>query len=506
PMELIPDNINSKQNRKKVEYLHPLLEPILKETYGVMVYQEQVMKIASTLANFSLGDADILRRAMGKKDLDVMAEQKDRFLKGCHANNIPVKKAEKIFELMAKFASYGFNKSHSAAYALISYQTAYLKAHYPVEYLAAFLTHEMGNTDKVMLTIADAREHGIEVLPPDINESFSDFSVVGPDKIRFGLAAIKNVGAAAVESMIECRKEEERFRSLHHFLESIDGRKINKRAVESMIKCGCFDQVSPSRAACLEGLASVLEMAAKKQRARAQGQASLFGSSNGTALEEKLPDIPDWPMKKKLAFEKESLGFYITGHPLKEYEHLLDQRGLVHSDQLKEMRADGKGIRIGGIVSALREITTKSGNRMAFVTLEDLKGFVQVIVFAELYKKVMPLLKSDQPILTLGDLDLGEGEEEIKILARDIAPLVRQTVGHEVHVRLASARIRKEQLEDLKKLIQSHRGKIPLVLHLQDPSAGETILSLPQELGVEPSPDLLKSVNSLFGGEVTSLS
>ncbi|MDO8462135.1 MAG: DNA polymerase III subunit alpha [Deltaproteobacteria bacterium] len=508
---MVDDFINRKHGKVNVRYELPELEGILKDTYGVIVYQEQVMKIASKLANFSLGEADLLRRAMGKKNSLVMAEQRDRFLKGAHENKIPPKKAEKIFDLMAKFAEYGFNKSHSAAYALIAYQTAYLKAHFTVEYMAALLTQEMGNTDKVMLYITDARAHSISVLPPDVNEGYSGFSVVGTAEIRFGLTAVKNAGSAAIDSLIEVRRKEEKFHSFLHFLESIDHRKINRRVIESLIKCGTFDSMGITRAACFEALPLFLEKAAKKQRDTLSGQENLFGAIKETH-DDAPPVRPEWPMREKLAHEKESLGFYITGHPLREHEGLLRQKGVVSNNLLADL-PDGKMVRVGGVVSSLREVVTKNGDRMGFVTLEDLTGLVTVIVFPELFKKYQTLLKSDQPIIISGELDVGE--EEVKVIAKDLAPLLggapsggAQTVTsspREVHIRLLSPETRKEQLENLKKLLTRFRGPCPLYVHLIHPSSGETILSLPEELRVEPTDELLASVNNLFGGDVVQI-
>jgi DNA polymerase-3 subunit alpha len=505
---MVDEFINRKHGRLPVRYELPQLEPILKETYGVIVYQEQVMQIASALANFSLGDADILRRAMGKKKPEEMAEQRDKFLKGCAENGIPVKKAEKIFDLMAKFAEYGFNKSHSAAYAFISYQTAYLKTHFPVEYMASLLTHEMGNTDKVMLYIQDCREHGISVLPPDINESFSGFTVVGESEIRFGLAAVKNVGLAAIESVLEARRRLGGFRSLRHFCEEIDPRRVNRRVLESLIKCGAFDATGIARAHAAHLLDSVLERAAKIQKERATGQVNLFELAGGER-EEAVPDMPDWTIKERLSFEKESLGFYITGHPMTEYLEELKGRANADTARLRAMGEEegGRDVCVGGVVSALREIVTKNGDRMGFVTLEDLKGTVPVIVFSDLYRQAQPVLKGEEPILVRGTVDIEE--ESAKIIAREIAPLRRLSASRngprEVHFHLAASRVTRDQLERLKKLIQSHQGRAPAYIHLNDSEKGETILMLPDGLKVNPTEELVREVDRLFGSPVTIL-
>ncbi|NIP89018.1 MAG: DNA polymerase III subunit alpha, partial [Gammaproteobacteria bacterium] len=283
--------------------------------------------IASALANFSLGDADILRRAMGKKKQEEMAKQREKFLEGCRANKIPPKKAERIFDLMAKFAEYGFNKSHSAAYALVAYQTAYLKYHHRTAFMAAMLTSEKDNTDKILAYIGDCKASGINILPPDVNESMRDFSVVGEADMRFGLAAVKNVGEGAIDSVIEARAEKGPFTSLVDFCERVDGRKANRRVLESLIKCGAFDFAGARRAQLMAGLDRAMEIAAGHQRDRASGQSRIFDLMGGESDEQevKLPNVPEWPERERLANEKEALGFYITGHPLAQLEDLLSQ-------------------------------------------------------------------------------------------------------------------------------------------------------------------------------------
>ncbi len=509
---MVDDFINRKHGRVSVKYELSQLKETLQETYGVIVYQEQVMQIASALANFSLGDADLLRRAMGKKKPEEMAEQKEKFLKGAQSNDIPLKKAEKIFDLMAKFAEYGFNKSHSAAYAFISYQTAYLKTHYPVEYMASLLTHEMGNTDKVITFIQDCREHGIAVLPPDINESFSNFSVVDTKAIRFGLAAVKNVGVAAIESVIEARKRIGNFKDFQHFCQEIDLRKVNKRVLESLIKCGAFDSLGVTRSQALYLLEKVMETASRIQKEKEMGQSSLFGEA--PIMTQKNPQndpssmIPEWSSKEKLIFEKESLGFYITGHPLTDYINDLKARASVDTTTIRSAE-DGKEVSFGGVVSSLKETITKKGDRMAFVTIEDLKGTVPVIVFSDLYRRVHALLKGDEPLFIRGSTDTGE--DGVKVIAREIAPIryVRDTgslfLQREVHFHIPAGHVTRRQLEDLKTLLRGHGGDSMAFVHLigLQEGKGETILKLPEELKVNPTDALMKEVDQLFGIPVT---
>jgi DNA polymerase-3 subunit alpha len=506
---MVDEFINRKHGKIPVKYELPSLEPILDETYGVIVYQEQVMQIASVLADFSLGDADLLRRAMGKKKPEEMAEQKDKFIKGSLNKKIPQKKAEKIFDLMAKFAEYGFNKSHSAAYAYISYQTAYLKTHFTVEYMASLLTHEMGNTDKVMNYIYDCRQHGVAILPPDINESFSGFSVVGEKEIRFGLAAVKNVGEAAIESIVETRKQIGAFKSFPHFCEEIDHRKVNRRVLESLIKCGAFDSTGTKRSEAFSMLDPVLERASQVQREKELGQGSLFGMPEISHRPDAIPKGVAWTRREMLSFEKEALGFYISGHPLTDYIDTLRERSPYDTESIQTLE-DGKEISFGGVVSSLREITTKGGDRMGFATIEDLKGTVSVIIFAELFKQIHPLLKGDDPIFIRGTVDVGE--DAVKIVARQIVRLHStsgnspSTGAREVHFHLSKARVTKEQLESLKSLLKSHRGEAPAYLHLNDlkeNGKGETILKLPDGLKVNPTEELVREVDRLFGTPVT---
>jgi DNA polymerase-3 subunit alpha len=365
----------------EIKYPHPMLEPILKNTYGVILYQEQVMKIASAMAGFSMGDADILRRAMGKKKPAEMAKQKEKFMEGAAANGVDKNKAGEVFDLVAPFAGYGFNKSHSAAYAMITYQTAYLKAHYPVEFMAALLTSEAENTDKVVRYISECRDMGIEVLPPDVNQSDRQFTVAGTG-IRFGLAAVKNVGESAIESVIAIRGEGGPFASLSDFCRRVDLRKVNRRVIEGLIKCGAFDGAGARRSQLMEGLDAAMESAQAIQRDRAHGQTNLFGTLDPVEGPD-LPDVEEWPENELLALEKESLGFYITGHPLagvaKDLERLTTGSGdLPHV-------TDGKDVRVGGLVTALKNHRSKKGEAMAFATVEDLQGFVEVVVFPNVY-------------------------------------------------------------------------------------------------------------------------
>lgn len=515
PMNMIPEFIDRKHGRVPIKYELPELEPILKDTYGVMVYQEQVMQISQAVAGYSLGQADILRRAMGKKKADEMAKQKEHFLDGAKHKKIDPKKAAKIFDLMAKFAEYGFNKSHSAAYSLIAYHTAYLKAHYPVEFMAAMLTSEVSNTDKIIKYIGECRDHNITVLPPDVNESQRDFSVV-EGKIRFGLAAVKGVGGAAVDIIIEEREKGGGFASLLDFCERVDLRKVNRKVMEGLLKCGAFDSSGNKRAQMMEGLDRAMEIGQSVQKDRGAGQMGLFG---GTATLKastvyNLPDIPEWPENILLTNEKEALGFFITGHPLARFSDDMKRLANATTARLSEMQ-DRCEVRVAGIVAATKEINTKKGDRMAFITLEDLDGFAEVIVLPEIFKKASHLFSGDEPILVKGVLDLGEdgkdegGEEEgsgnktpkkgAKIVASEIISLTqaKEKAVKSVHFKLSSIGLTKDHLTKLKELLDEYGGNCSAFLHISVPNQGETVIALHD--GVSPSPALEEGVEKLLG-------
>lgn len=501
---MVDDFINRKHGKTPIRYEIRELEPILKDTYGVIVYQEQVMQIANRLAGFSLGEADILRRAMGKKKAEEMAKQKERFVAGCVANKISKAKAEKLFDLIAKFAEYGFNKSHSAAYAMVAYQTAYLKFHYPTEFMAALLTSEKDNADKILQYISDCKGRGIRILPPDVNESDKDFSVVGENQIRFGLAAVKNVGGSAIENIVAAREQAGPFTSLFDFCERVDSRRANKRVVESLIKCGAFDLTGAPRAAMFESLDRAMEMAASHQRDRMTGQSRIFDllDSKTDASPAKLVDVPEWPERQLLAFEKESLGFYITGHPLAQFETLLKQYASFDTASLAEVK-DKQEVRIGGVAAKLREITTKRGDRMGFVTLEDLKGSVEVVVFSDVYAQSHLLIKSERPFFVIGQAD-NDGESA-KIIARQIIALEEapEHLTKSIHFILHAPEITPKHIQQLKSVLARFPGNCPGFVHLVSPNRTETVLALPDDLKLVPNPQLVASVEKLFGHNVT---
>ena len=422
---MIDDFIDRKWGRKKIEYELPELETMLKETLGVIVYQEQVMQIANRLAGYSLGEADLLRRAMGKKNADEMANQRQRFVKGALERGFPQKKIEKIFDLMEQFAGYGFNKSHSAAYALLAYQTAYLKTHYPVEFMAALLTSVSGSTDDVVKYINECREMGIPVEPPDVNVSDANFTPHG-EAIRFGLSAVKNVGHNAIESIVSARKEIGAFKSIFQFCEKVDLRLLNKRVIESLIKSGAMDAMG-RRSQLMAVVDTAMEHAQKSQRDAAMGQHGLFGvfAEEDTAQVEKpLPNIPDWDEHQRLSAEKEILGFFITGHPLEKYgEKLLDFSALTTEDLGQMKSSTGRDeVLVGGILKAVRISKSKKGDLYAQGRLEDMIGSVDILCFSESFKRLSEKLKLDVPVLVKGSVRVEEGSNP-KLMISDITPL-----------------------------------------------------------------------------------
>ena len=504
PMEQIPKYIERKHGRTKVEYDHPLMETILKDTYGIMVYQEQVMRIASDLAGFSMGEADILRRAMGKKDPELMAEQRSKFVTGAAARGIAAKKAEKIFGLMEQFAGYGFNKSHAAAYAILAYQTAYLKANYPVEFMAALLTSEMSDTDKIVKYIDECRAMGIDVLPPDVNESSSEFTVVG-GKIRFGLVAVKNVGETAIQSILAARRTQRRFRDLFEFCEQVDLRLVNKRVIESLLKSGALDSLGARRSQLMATIDKALEAAATTQRDRARGQVSLLevlgGGGGGTKPEAPpLPDLPEWDRMQLLAAEKEVLGFYITGHPLAEHRSIIAAKSTATTDKLPTL-PDKSTVRLAAIVTAVKEISTKNNERMAFVTLEDLQGTVESVVFPDVYRAGMLHLAKDSLVLVKGQVDVGE--EVTKLLITEVQPLALPVNGSPsmVRVLLQGDAVDLAGFRRLRGLLERHPGPVPVRIRVQLPEGDWVTIAPAASLTVDPDDRFREEVQAAFGAE-----
>ena len=567
PLEggMVDDFVRRKHGEVQVRYPHPLLAGVLEETYGVIVYQEQVMQIANILAGYSLGDADLLRRAMGKKKAEEMAKQRERFKEGAAAKDIDPRLAMDIFDLVEKFAGYGFNKSHSAAYALISYHTAYLKAHFPVEFMAAILTSEKEHTEKIVKFIAEVRSKGIEVLPPDVNESEEDFSVVraplgnaaaaqraaGGSAIRFGLGAVKGIGSNAVKAILDARSpgrgpggmgpggegpgekgpgakgrgdpgaEDAHgpFSSLFDFAERIDARRVNRKVVESLVKCGAFDFTAAPRHVLFASIDKAMDRASQAQRDRDSGQLNLldmFGgppskASDALVREDDLAEDARWNEQQRLAFEKECLGFYITGHPLDRYSKELKRYANTTSGQVERL-AQRAEVSIAGVVAAIRERSLKSGKgRMAFVQLEDREGQVEIVFFASVYMEAEDVVKSDEPLLVRGSVQVeGDGENLVRrVRAEEVVKLadVRRERTSRVHLHASSALLEQDGVvERLRTAIARHKGGCAVRVHVEVPETGVAVVALGDDWTVTPTDDLLFDLEAVLGADRVLLS
>jgi len=506
PLEsgMVDDFIKRKRDPSQIVYAPPEVEPILKETYGVIVYQEQVMAITNKLAGFSLGQADLLRRAMGKKKHDEMAKQKALFISGCVEKGIAGSVAEKIFDQMAFFAGYGFNKSHSAAYALVTYQTAYLKAHYPTEFMAALLTIEMGNTDKMVGYFTECRDLGIKILPPDVNQSLKNFSVV-PEGIRFGLAAIKNVGQNAVDIILESRDAEGEMTSFVDFCCRVDSQKVNKRVVEGLIKVGAFDSMGTSRASLFEALDQIMDHATTVQRNKRQGQTSLFDlPSEDTAVADTnsfgftIPQKPEWSQNELLQYERELTGFYITDHPLNRHRMAIAHFSTCSTESLREIR-DEREVKLCGVISSIKITTTKKGNRMAYAQIEDLHGTVEAIIFPEAFKNHEDMLKPDAVVRVTGAVDVMDNGARIKVTRVELVPQLECETVKQVTLKIHEPDVQPDNLVDLKNIFERYPGPTPISLafHLQ-PDLTANLSKLPN-VGISPTPEFLEEVEHLLG-------
>jgi DNA polymerase III subunit alpha len=500
---MIDDFIERKHGRRKVEYELAELKEVLEETLGVIVYQEQVMQIANRLAGYSLGEADLLRRAMGKKKAEEMAQQRERFIEGALQRGYPQKKVEKIFDLMAQFAGYGFNKSHSAAYALLAYHTAYLKTHYPVEFMAALLTSVTGNTDDVVKYINECREMGIAVEPPDINVSDANFTPHG-SAIRFGLAAVKNVGHNAIESIVAGRKELGRYRSIYEFCEKVDLRLLNKRVLESLVKSGAMDSFG-RRAQVMAVLDKAIERAAKVQRDAESGQHGLFGvfqQQETHAVNDNLPDVPDWDEHTRLAAEKEILGFFITGHPLEKYRDKLQDLHALNTSELAAVRAStGKdeSITTAGMITNIRVLKSKRGDFYAQGALEDMEGSIEMIVFPEAYRKLQDKVKLEVPVLVRGGLRIEEGVNP-KLTVNDIIPLedAKVPLPRALRIRIPLESASESLIDELHALCSQRRGEAKVLFDMERKDDFMVVMEA-EGYNVQPDRSFLSRVEELCG-------
>jgi len=506
PMKMLPEFISRKQGRTKISYELPQLETILKETYGIILYQEQVMQIASVIGSYTMAEADILRKNMSKKNAAGMLEkEKPKFLEGAKKQKINENKARKIWEQMETFGGYGFNKSHSAGYAIITYQTAYLKTHYPVAFMAALLTSDKDNRDKIIKYMSTCKEMGINILPPDINESFKDFSISG-ENIRFGLAAVKNVGEAAIDSIISAR-EKGKFLSFMDFLTSTDLRKTNKRVIESLIKCGAFDSLGYKRRQLMQYFEEAMEEAQRRQKETQSSQSSFFeqfdsGSSMKNGINSyEMPDVSEWDQKELLSVEKEALGFYISGHPLLRFA---DRLKLVTNSDSSNLntKKDKETVTIAGVISSLVEKQTRRKDVMCNVTLEDLQGSVNIIFWADTYKKCYTVLHEDEPVVIQGTVDVGD--ESLKIIAQEAITLSKalENPYKQVRFMVNADKISNETIISLNETIKKYHGNYDGYLHIIN-GKSETIIYLGDEMRVDLNEKLKKEADSILGEGAT---
>ncbi len=548
---MVDDFIDRKHGRKPIVYDVESLAPILKETYGVILYQEQVMRIARDLAGYSLGQADMLRRAMGKKKAEEMAAHREIFVKGAVERGVTPEKAGGIFDLMAKFAEYGFNKSHSAAYGVITYQTAYLKTYFPAEFMAALMTTEMDNTDKITKYIADARDHGLAVLSPDVNSSQKRFSVEKVERngklvraIRFGLEAIKGVGGIAVDTILDEREKAGPFKNVLDFTKRVATRKANKKVLESLTLAGAFDSIAEvNRATLHASIERLIDVASDEQAERERGQSSLFDAFTAeevklvTPLSSVFIEQPDWSQTRKLVLEKQVVGFYVTGHPMETWQKICEDwlgwsvaklklvavekaqalqakpatppaDGRENSFVPKSMRPKRPEIRLGGLIAEFREVMTKKGTRMAFAQFEDLTSRIEVVFFPEAFQQLETLIKRAQaevePLVLTAEVEYAE--EGPKLLAKSLEPAeeAHRNRAQQVVLNIATQQTTPDQLRVLKNQLIRFRGRCPVRIVFDDPSF-RTQLELPNTMKVAPTAEMVESVNRIFGRQVVTL-
>jgi len=499
---MVDHYVKRKHGQEAVTYQHPKMKTILADTYGIILYQEQIMQLAQELAGYSLGEADLLRRAMGKKNPEEMAKQRDKFVSGSVERKIEKKIATEIFDQMETFARYGFNRSHSAAYAMISFQTAYLKAHYPVEFMAALMSHEMDDSDKTLKNLNECRKQKIEILPPDVNRSQAGFSV-SSGAIRFGLSALKGTGDKAVLAIEEARKTKE-FTDIEDFVSRVDLRSVNRRVLESLIKCGAFDFSSATRREMFERLDELVRFAQTLQKDKETNQISLFGGADSKpSLPKRSLKLPEWPVNQKLSFEREALGFYISGHPLEKYKRVLKQLGAVTSADVKAMKRGGS-VRVAGVVTALKLKNTKKGDRYATFLLEDWLGTVESIVWPDTYTQISHLLSSEEPVLVNARADITD--ERCVLIIENLQSLIdlRDRKATQGLLTFSENDI-DERLDRLRNIFGKHSGNCPVKVKVRMESK-EVWVDLKDKrdvpISVMPSETLCDEVEQLFGKPV----
>jgi len=500
PMKNIDDFIDRKKSKIKIEYLHPLLKPILSETHGIIVYQEQVMQIASKVVGFSLGKADLLRKAMGKKDTALMQEQKKEFIEESVRNKISSAIAESLFNLINQFAEYGFNKSHATCYSIVAYQTAFLKSHYPREFMAANLTSEMGNTDRVVTLINECSRMNIDVLPPDVNESEEHFTVIDKD-IRFGLGAVKNVGKGAIQSIVEGRTTSGKFKTIYDFCEHLNLRLVNKKVIESLIQAGAMDSLNGSRAQKMAVFGRIMSLAQAAQQSANRGQTTIFEEGQGeTKFYPDLPDIEPWSQTEKLKREKEFLGYYTSGHPLLKYEDEINAFSNPVLEHLSSVQP-GQSVRLCGLITEIHTRLDRRNNIMAFFTMEDFSGSARIIAFSDVYEEYSQLIQEDEMVVVIGKADRNDKRDETSILASALLPLSesRKKYTKNVSISIQVSRIEHQHMKKINDLFQKHSGTCPIYLSIS--SDTNELLLRSNKYKVKPVPELIYGLRQVFGKE-----
>jgi DNA polymerase-3 subunit alpha len=502
PMQLKDQYIESKHHPERIKYDLPQLEPVLKETYGVALYQEQVMQMAQACAGFTLGQADILRRAMGKKKADLMAEQRGKFVEGCKKNGIGDESAGMLFDKIEQFAGYGFNKSHSMAYAFVAYQTAFLKANYPVEFMAALLTSESSNLDKVAMYVEECRKMGTDVLPPDVNKSYAAFTVEG-NRIRFGLGAIKNVGGGAIESIVREREENGPYLDPFDFCSRLDSKAAGRRIIESLNKAGSFISTGWNRRQVEAVIDDAINEGQVTQRERASGQTSLLdlmSTGNTKQTYHQKPSLADWSESELLAGEKEMLGLYVSSHPLARYAKIIERFSSVHMADVADLQ-DGQEVGIGGMLTQVKYHTTQKGKRMAFVTIETLEGNCEVTVFSDLYEEHAGLFVQDM-ILMLR-CRAGHRNDQVSLIAVSAVPIddAESTLTRAVHIRLQTAGLEPEVVERLAEVLGSEPGRCDVYIHCYTPGHEEVTVHATSACRVAATPQLRRRIEELLGDD-----
>src|SRR6185436_15224451 len=497
---MVESYIRCKHKLEPIKPLHPSIDPILAETNGVILYQEQVMKIANVMAGFSMADADGLRKAMGKKIPEIMAKYKEQFVKGAVKGGVKEDVAVQVFDLMAFFAGYGFNKSHSAAYGIISYQTAYLKAKWPVEYMAAGMSVAMGDTDKLASYIEECRQLGIEVLPPDINLSDLDFTVADK-KIRFGLGAVKGAGEKAIQSIVDARSKIGRFESIYQFCESLDSKFVDRKVVEQLIRCGAFDSTGGHRAQCMEALEEAMRVAGVKQADRRSGQLSMFDAAGSNGKSE-LPEIPPWPQESLLAFEKDVLGCYVTSNPLLRYEEILRTLSSATVDRLPDLQ-DGTEVTIGGMISGLRAMIQKTGKnagqKYVMFKFADLTGSAEAVCFAGDFEKNRDHLLNDAIVFCAGRVGFREDTPSLRVSSVTPMEKAREMLAGSVRLTVNSTGLEEDLLQEVQDVIRSHPGSCPVFFEVEVPGGRRVLVKTANEHFVSPSERFFADIEGVLG-------